>query len=278
MEYVKLNNGIMMPVLGLGTYEGTDIKTAEQSVRSAIDLGYRLIDTAQYYGNEKLIGKALKESAVDRNEIFLTSKIWFNRFEECYDAVLESLRNLQTEYLDLILLHWPFGNTYKAYRDLERLYSEGKVRAIGVSNFHADRLIDIDRYNDVTPAVDQIETNLLCQQKIDHAYMKRMGVAHQSYSPFGQGRINDLFNDSRLLEMAERYGKSTRQIALRFHLQEDVLVIPKTINPERMAQNIDVFDFSLTEADMDILRSFDTGHACAADPADPADVIGADKW
>ena len=144
-----------MPVLGLGTYEGTDKGVALRSVREALDVGYRLIDTAQYYGNEQYIGQAIRQSGVPREDIFLTSKIWFNRFEECYEAVLESLHTLQVDYLDLILLHWPFGNTYKAYRDLERLYEEGKVRSIGVSNFRADRLIDIARYNKVVPAVNQ---------------------------------------------------------------------------------------------------------------------------
>ena len=175
-----------MPVLGLGTYEGTDKGVALRSVREALDVGYRLIDTAQYYGNEQYIGLALKESGVPREEIFLTSKIWFNRFEECYEAVLESLRTLQVDYLDLILLHWPFGNTYKAYRDLERLYEEGKVCSIGVSNFRADRLIDIARYNKVVPAVNQIETNLLCQQRECHEWMSRLGVRHEGYAPFGQ--------------------------------------------------------------------------------------------
>lgn len=263
-----------MPVLGLGTYEGTDSKVADRSVGMALDMGYRLIDTAQFYGNERLIGNALKASSVDRSEIFLTTKIWFNRYEECYEAVHESLRDLQTDYLDLILLHWPFGNVYKAYRDLERLYDEGKVRAIGVSNFHADRLVDIIHYNRIAPAVDQIETNILCQQHIDHGWMQRLGVAHQSYSPFGQGHMNGLLdNDPTLRRIGGKYGKSSRQVVLRYLLQLGVQVIPKTVNAERMAQNIDVFDFKLDDEEMKTLRAFDTGHSVAADPADPDDVF-----
>ena len=267
-----------MPVLGLGTYEGTDKGVALRSVRDALEVGYRLIDTAQYYGNEQYIGQALKESGVAREEVFLTSKIWFNRFEECYEAVLESLRTLQVDYLDLILLHWPFGNTYKAYRDLERLYEEGKVCSIGVSNFHADRLIDIARYNKVVPAVNQIETNLLCQQRQCHEWMKRLGVRHEGYAPFGQGLADDIYADPCLQAIAEEHGKSTRQVALRFLIQQGVTVIPKSARRERMEQNIDVFDFQLTEEEMQRLAAFDRRVPLTCDPAEPGAAWSSDQW
>lgn len=278
MEYIKLNNGIEMPVLGLGTYEGTDKGVALRSVREALDVGYRLIDTAQYYGNEQYIGQAIRESGVPREEIFLTSKIWFNRFEECYEAVLESLRTLQVDYIDLILLHWPFGNTYKAYRDLERLYEEGKVRSIGVSNFRADRLIDIARYNKVVPAVNQIETNLLCQQRQCHEWMERLGVRHEGYAPFGQGLADDIYADPCLQAIAEEHGKSTRQVALRFLIQQGVTVIPKSARRERMEQNIDVFDFQLTEEEMQRLAAFDRRVPLTCDPAEPGAAWSSDQW
>ena len=182
------------------------------------------------------------------------------------------------DYLDLILLHWPFGNTYKAYRDLERLYEEGKVRSIGVSNFHADRLIDIARYNKVVPAVNQIETNLLCQQRECHEWMGRLGVRHEGYAPFGQGLADDVYADHRLMTIAERYGKSTRQVALRFLIQQGVTVIPKSSRRERMEQNIDVFDFRLTDEELQQLIAFDRRIPLTCDPAEPGAAWSSNEW
>ena len=278
MEYVKLNNGITMPQLGLGTFQSNDPKQCEQTILDAIDMGYRLIDTAQGYGNEAAIGNALAKTDVPRKELFIVTKVWFKNYENTRESVLKSLQDLQIDYLDLVLLHWPFGNTYKAWRDLEALYAEGKIRAIGVSNYNADRLLDLVQYNKVVPAVNQIETNLTAQQWDNRKWMDKLGVQHMGYAPFGQGRMDDLYDDPRLKAIAKKYGKTARQVTLRYQLQCGVVVIPKSVHKERLQENILVFDFSLTDEEMQVLRSFDKNTPLIGNPQNPDLVEFSAKW
>lgn len=278
METVKLNNGIIMPMLGLGTFQVTDPETCERNIQEALEIGYRLIDTAQAYGNEEYIGRALAHSSVPREELFLTTKVWFKDYDNAYASVETSLRRLRTDYLDLVLLHWPFGDTYAAWRDLERLYKEGKVRAIGVSNYTADRLIDLVNYNEIVPAVNQIESNLVSQQVETRRWMDKLGIRHQSYAPFGQGHIDSIYEDETLQHIAERYHKTTRQIVLRFLIQSGVIVIPKTVHRERLAENFDVFGFRLLDNEMEILRSYDKASPLIGNPQNPELVMSSIKW
>lgn len=278
METVKLNNGITMPMIGLGTFQVTDPKTCERNVLEALETGYRLIDTAQAYGNEEYIGRALAHSNVPREELFLTTKVWFKDYGNAYASVEASLRRLRTDYLDLVLLHWPFGDTYAAWRDLERLYKEGKVRAIGVSNYTADRLIDLVNYNEIVPAVNQIETNLVSQQVETRRWMDKLDIRHQSYAPFGQGHIDSIYEDETLQRIAERYHKTTRQIVLRFLIQSGVIVIPKTVHRERLAENFDVFGFRLLDNEMEILRSYDKASPLIGNPQNPVLVESSKNW
>ena len=278
MEYVKLNNGITMPQLGLGTFQSNDPKQCEQTILDALELGYRLIDTAQGYGNEAFIGNALAKTDVPREELFVVTKVWFKNYENTRESVLKSLQDLQLDYLDLVLLHWPFGNTYKAWRDLEGLYAEGRIRAIGVSNYNADRLVDLVQYNKVVPAVNQIETNLTAQQWDNREWMDKLSVQHMGYAPFGQGRMDDLYDDPRLTAIAGKYGKTARQVTLRYQLQCGVVVIPKSVHRERLQENIAVFDFSLTDEEMQQLRSLDKNTPLIGNPQSPALVEISAKW
>ncbi len=278
MEIVKLNNGITMPMLGLGTFQVADPETCERNIVEALETGYRLIDTAQAYGNEEYIGRALAHGNVPREELFLTTKVWFKNYDNAYASVEASLRRLQTDYLDLVLLHWPFGNTYAAWRDLEKLYKEGKVRAIGVSNYTADRLIDLMNYNEIVPAVNQIETNLVSQQMETRRWMDKFGICHQSYAPFGQGHINSIYEDETLCHIAERYRKTPHQVVLRFLIQSGVIVIPKTVHQERLAENFDVSDFRLLDNEMEILRSYDKASPLIGNPQNPALVESSKNW
>ena len=272
METVKLNNGIEMPVLGLGTFLLTDPDTCERSISEAIRIGYRLIDTAQGYGNEEYIGRAVAGSDVAREELFITTKVWFKNYEHTRASVEESMRKLQTDYLDLVLLHWPFGNTYAAWRELEELYAAGRIRAIGVSNYTSDRLIDLILYNKVVPAVNQIETNLISQQTEIYRWMKKYRIQHEGYAPFGQGKIDALYDDPVLMYIADRYHKTVRQVVLRFQIQSGVVVIPKTMHPDRLKENFEVFDFGLEANEMEILRSFDKATPLIGNPQDPVTV------
>ncbi len=278
MKTVKLNNGIEMPVLGLGTFLMTEPSECEQNVLNAINIGYRLIDTAQGYGNEAPIGNALSRCGIPREELFITTKVWFRNYEHTRDSVEESLRKLQTEYLDLVLLHWPFGNIYAAWRTLEEMYTEGKIRSIGVSNFNAARLIDLIAYNKVTPAVNQIETNLISQQDENRQWMDKYAIQHQGYAPFGQGRINNLYNDPTLNQIAQKYNKTVHQVVLRFQLQSGVVVIPKSTNAIRMKENFNVFDFELTADEMELLHGFDKATPLIGNPEDPEKVIASLNW
>ena len=272
MEYVTLNNGVKMPMLGYGVYQ-VDAAETERCVLDAIHTGYRAIDTAQSYGNEEAVGSAVKKCGVPRAKLFLTTKVWISNasYEKAKDSIEKSLKNLQTDYIDLLLIHQPFGDYYGAYRAMEEAYRAGKLRAIGVSNFYPDRLIDLCQFAEVTPAVNQVETHVFQQQKTAHEYMKKYGVQHESWGPFAEGR-KDFFTNLVLTEIGVKYGKSAAQTALRFLLQSDVVVIPKSTHKERMEQNLDVFDFTLSQEDMEAIRGLDEGESLFFSHYDPATV------
>lgn len=270
MEYVKLNNGVKMPILGFGVYQIPKEET-KQAVLDAIKVGYRLIDTAQSYFNEKEVGDAIKECGVDRKELFITSKVWIDNYgyEKCKASVLESLKKLQTDYIDLMLLHQPFADYYGAYRALEELYEEGKIRAIGVSNFYPDRLADICLFGrKVVPAVNQIETNPLHQREYDQEVMNKYGVKIEAWAPFGEGR-NNMFSNPTLVEIGKKYNKSAAQVILRWLIQRGVIVVCKSTHLDRIKQNFDVFDFSLTKGDMEKIKKLDTGDSLFFNHQDP---------
>ena len=272
MEYVTLNNGVKMPKLGYGVYQVKN-EACEQCVLDAISVGYRAIDTAQSYGNEEAVGSAVAKCSVPRNELFLTTKVWISNagYEMAKASIDKSLRRLQTDYIDLLLIHQPFGDYYGTYRAMEEAYRAGKLRAIGVSNFYPDRLIDLCQFVEVTPTVNQVETHVFQQQKAAHEYMKKYGVQHESWGPFAEGR-KGFFTNPLLTEIGRKYGKSPAQTALRFLLQSDVVVIPKSTHQERMEQNLNVFDFVLNEADMEAIRQLDTGESLFFSHYDPATV------
>ena len=272
MEYKILGNGVKMPMLGLGTFKINDPEICADSVREAISIGYRLIDTAQCYWNEEYVGKGIAASGVSREDLFITTKVWFKYHDRAYVSVLESMEKLRTDYLDLVLIHWPFADTYKAWRDLEMLYHEGRIRAIGVSNYNADRLVDLISYNEVAPVINQIETNLVCQQRTNRAWMDKLGVAHESYAPFGQGRVDEIYERESILAIAAKYGKTPRQITLRFLIQEGTVVIPKSTHTDRLRENLEVFDFALEPEEMQVLRGFDTGKPLVGTPDNPEKV------
>ena len=277
MNTIPLNNDIQMPMLGFGTFliEGAE---CEESVLTALRNGYRMIDTAEAYGNEEAVGNATQKSGIPREELFLVTKVNFRSYENTRATVKASLEKLKTSYLDLVLLHWPFGNYYAAWRELEKLYQEGKIRAIGVSNFDPDRLIDLIEFNQVAPAVNQIETHLLCQRRTEHEWMEKYHVQHMAYAPLGQGRKNEMFENSALVEIARAHGKTAAQVALRFLMQSDVVVIPKSVHEERIKKNFDVFDFELTADEMAQLVKMDTAVPMIGYPKNPAMVEAAMKW
>ncbi len=272
MEYATLNNGVKMPKLGYGVYQVKN-EECERCVLDAIHTGYRAIDTAQSYGNEEAVGSAVKKCGVPRAELFLTTKVWISNasYEKAKASIEKSLKNLQTDYIDLLLIHQPFGDYYGAYRAMEEAYRAGRLRVIGVSNFYPDRLIDLCRFAEVTPAVNQVETHVFQQQKTAHEYMKKYGVQHESWGPFAEGR-KDFFTNLVLTEIGVKYGKSAAQTALRFLLQSDVVVIPKSTHKERMEQNLDVFDFTLSQEDMEAIRGLDEGESLFFSHYDPATV------
>lgn len=272
MEYITLNNGIKMPVLGYGVYQVKG-EECERCVLDAIDAGYRSIDTAQSYGNEDAVGRAIHRSGIKREELFITTKVWISNggYEPAKASLVESLHRLQTEYIDLVLIHQPFNDYYGTYRAMEEAYKEGWIRAIGVSNFYPDRLVDLCSFAEVKPAVNQVETHVFQQQKQAHEYMVKYGVQHESWGPFAEGR-RDFFTNPVLVEIGAKYGKSIAQTALRFLIQSDVVVIPKTTHKDRMIQNMNVFDFVLSDADMAAIRSLDEGQSLFFSHYDPATV------
>ncbi len=258
MEYVTLSNGVKMPILGYGVYQVTKDE-CERCVMDALEVGYRSLDTAQSYFNEEEVGSAMKKSGIPREEIFLTSKVWVEHYgyEETRKSVEESLRKLQTDYLDLMLLHQPFNDYYGAYRALEDMYDEGKLRAIGVSNFYPDRLVDLASFTRIPPMINQIETHVLNQRTEDNEWMGKYHIAHEAWAPFGEGR-GGLFENKVLKQIGDKYGKTTAQVMLRWNIQRGVIVLPKSTHKERMIQNLDVFDFSLTDEDMGAIAKLDT--------------------
>ena len=280
MLTTTLNNGVTMPMVGFGTYQITDSAQCRESVLAAIEAGYRLIDTAQNYGNERDVGAAVRACGLSRSELFITSKVWFRNHAggACRESVYRSLERLGLDYLDLMLIHWPFGDVYAAWRDLEALYKEGVLRAIGVSNFSPDRLIDLIKYNEVAPAVNQVETHLYCQQKEAHGWMEKYGVVHQGYAPLGQSRINDMFALPCVQTAAKNHGKTPAQVALRFLVQQGIAVIPKSVHPERIRENLDIADFTLTEEEMTALSAVDNAAPMIGTATSPARVESAKNW
>lgn len=277
MLYQEIAAGVSMPMLGFGTFLNTG-DDCERSVAAAIRAGYRLIDTAEAYGNEGSVGRGIRAGGVDRGELFLVTKVNFKSYAHTRETVENSLRMLRTDYLDLVLLHWPFADYYTAWRELEALCAEGKIRAIGVSNFEPDRLVDLIAYNEVKPAVNQIETHLYCQRQREHAWEEKYGVAHMAYAPLGQGRANAMFTESAVRELAAKYGKTPAQILLRRSVQDGVAVIPKSIHEERITENIDIFDFSLTAEEMRALCSLDKASPMIGTPAKAELVEMAMQW
>lgn len=277
MNTITLNNDIQMPMLGFGTFlvEGAE---CEESVLTALRSGYRMIDTAEAYGNEEAVGNAIVKSGIPREDLFIVTKVNFRSYENTLEIVEASLRKLKTSYLDLVLLHWPFGNYYAAWRELEKLYKEEKIRTIGVSNFDPDRLIDLIEFNEITPAVNQIETHLLCQRRTEHNWMEKYHVRHMAYAPLGQGRKNEMFKNPVLLEIAKAHGKTAAQVALRFLMQSGVVVIPKSVHEERIKENFDLFDFELSTGEMEQIVKMDTAVPMIGNPEDPAMVEAAMKW
>ena len=257
MEYAILSNGVKMPMLGYGVYQ-VDKEECERCVLDALKVGYRHIDTAQSYFNEEEVGNAIAKSGIPREQIFLTTKVWVEHYgyEETRKSVLESMRKLKTNYIDLVLLHQPFADYYGAWRALEDLYAEGVIKAIGVSNFYPDRLVDICSFARIKPMVNQVETHPHDQQIEAHEWMKKYGVQHEAWAPFGEGR-GGMFEEPLLVEIGKKYGKTSAQVILRWHLQRGVVAIPKSTHIERMEQNFNIFDFELSEEDMAKIATLD---------------------
>ena len=261
MEYVTLNNGVKMPKLGFGVFQIAK-EDCERSVLDALAVGYRHIDTAQSYANEAEVGNAIAKCGLPREELFITTKVWIDNYgyEKAKASVLKSMEKLQVDFLDLVLLHQPFGDYYGAYRALEELYAAGKLRAIGVSNFAPDRLADIAAFNTVVPQVNQVETNPLSQQRAAQENMIHRGVQIEAWAPFGEGK-SGMFENPVLTEIAGRHGKSVAQVILRWLMQRDVVALAKSTHKERMQENFDIFDFALADADMEKIAGLDTGES-----------------
>ena len=270
MQKVTLNNGVEMPILGFGVYQVPDLDECERSVSQAIEAGYRLIDTAAIYMNEEAVGNAVKKSGVPREEIFVTTKLWISDagYERTKKAFEKSLRKLQLDYLDLYLIHQPFGDVYGAWRAMEELYREGVIKAIGISNFPPDRVMDLIIHNEIVPAVNQIETHPFHQQIETQKFLRENNVQIESWGPFAEGR-NDIFQNKLLRSTGERYGKSIAQVILRWFVQREVVVIPKSVRKERIAENFNIFDFELTAGDMDTIKTLDTKETLFFDHRDP---------
>ncbi len=273
MQTVKLNNGVEMPILGFGVYQVPDGSDCEKAVSEAIEVGYRMFDTAQAYGNEESVGNAIKKSGIAREEFFIVTKVWISNagYEKAKASIDESLRKLQTNYIDLLLIHQPFGDYYGTYRAMEDAYKEGKLRAIGVSNFYPDRFVDLSHFCEIQPAINQVETHVFNQQKAAKEIMKKYNTQIMAWGPFAEGK-NNLFTNETLKEIGDKYGKTVAQVALRFLTQEGVVVIPKSVKKERMEQNFNIFDFTLTGEELDKIRALDLGHSLFFSHYDPATV------
>ncbi len=274
MEYVTLNNGVQMPMVGFGVFE-IPVEQTAGCVFDALETGYRLIDTAQAYYNEKEVGdgiqRSIKELGIRREDIFLTTKVWVTEFgyEKAKASVEESLRKLQTDYLDLVLIHQCLSDYYGAYRALEDLYDEGKIRAIGISNFSAERMADIATFNRIVPAVNQVETHLFWQQYDLHEWMAKYNIQHEAWGPLAQHRLKEILESPIVKQIADAHGKTPAQVALRQHVQRGIVVIPKSVHKERMKQNLDIFDFELTADEMEQLKTLDENKSMWAEYDDP---------
>ena len=270
MEYVTLNNGVKMPIVGFGVFmlQGEE---CENAVTEAIQSGYRLIDTAQAYYNEEAVGNAIAKSGVARKELFITTKVWLTEhdYDKARASVLESMRKLQTDYLDLVLIHQALGNYYAAYHALEDLYKEGKLRAIGISNFSAERMADITEFTEVKPAVNQVETHPYFQQEFLHSWMQRLGIQHEAWGPLGECRLIQLLRTPLLIEIAKRHNKTVAQVMLRWNVQRGIVVIPKTSHVERMKENIGIFDFQLSDKEMKAIATLDEDRSLWLDYDNP---------
>ncbi|HCB92871.1 MAG TPA: 2,5-diketo-D-gluconic acid reductase [Selenomonas sp.] len=269
MEYKTLANGIKMPMVGFGVFQIDDQNVCERAVLDAIEVGYRSIDTAATYLNEEAVGRAVAASGVKREELFITTKLWVqdHGYDSTKRAFDRSLKKLGLDYLDMYLIHKPYGDYYGSWRAMEDLYREGLIKAIGVTSFPSERLLDLFLHNEIKPMVNQIETNIWFQRKEEEAFLKKEGIVHEAWAPFAEGN-NDVFNVPVLKEIGEKYGKSTGQVMLRWLLQRDIIVIPKSVKKERMKQNIDVFDFELTAEDIEKIAMLDTGKSTIHDPQD----------
>jgi diketogulonate reductase-like aldo/keto reductase len=269
MKTVKLNNGVEMPILGFGVYQVPPAET-ENVVFDALQTGYRSIDTAAAYMNEEAVGKAIKRSGIPREDLFITTKLWVQDagYENAKRAFEKSLKKLQMDYLDLYLIHQPFGDVYGSWRAMEELYKDGRIKAIGVSNFHPDRIMDLIVHNEVVPTVNQIETHPFHQQIENQKFLKDNAVQIESWGPFAEGK-NDIFSNGILTSIGKKYGKSVAQVILRWLIQRDVVVIPKSVRKERMAENFDVFNFELTSEDMYTIKTLDTAQSVFLDHRDP---------
>jgi diketogulonate reductase-like aldo/keto reductase len=275
MQTVTLNNGVAMPMLGFGVFQMTDPAECERSVTAALRAGYRLIDTAASYGNEEAVGNAIRQSGIARADLFITTKLWIKDAgrEPAKAAFERSLRRLQLDYLDLYLIHQTYGDVYGSWRAMEELYRDGRIRAIGVSNFHPDRTIDLMLHNEVPPAVNQIETHPFHQQIETQEFLQRNKVQIESWGPFAEGK-NHMFQNEVLRAIATQHHKSVPQVILRWLLQRGVIAIPKSVRPERMAENFAIFDFALSAEDMSAIKSLDTKQSLFFDHRDPEKV----KW
>ncbi|WP_339274601.1 aldo/keto reductase [Paenibacillus sp. FSL W8-0426] len=270
MQTVTLNNGVKMPIIGFGVYQIPDAEECENAVYEALVAGYRLIDTAAGYLNEEAVGRAIKRSGVPREELFITTKLWVQDagYESAKLAFAKSLKKLQLDYLDLYLIHQPFGDYYGAWRAMEDLYREGKIKAIGVSNFLPDRLMDLIVHNEIVPAINQIETHPFYQQIESAAFMKEQGVQHQSWAPFAEG-LNNMFSNEVLASIATKHNKSVAQVVLRWLVQREVVVIPKSVKKERIIENFDIFDFELSADDIEQIAALDTRESLFLSYRDP---------
>lgn len=270
MEYVTLNNGVKMPMIGFGVFQIPESKEAERAVSDALEVGYRMIDTAASYFNEEAVGAAIKSSGIPRDELFVTTKLWVQDYG--YDNTLKafdvSMKKLGLDVLDLYLMHKPYGDYYGSWKALERLYKEGRIRAIGVTSFWNERLADLFNMNEIKPAVNQIETNVWFQQWPSGEFMAKHGIQHEAWGPFAEGN-NGVFKTPLLREIAAKHGKTTGQVMLRWLIQRNVVVIPKTVHRERMEENLNIFDFALDAEDMEQIRTLDTGKSTIYDEMDP---------
>ena len=259
MDYITLNNGLKMPLLGFGTMNIFDEEECTKILKEAYEEGYRLFDCAQIYGNEQIVGSALRKAGISRDEIFLTTKVWFTNFEgeEVRKSLLESMRKLQTDYFDLVFIHWPYGNTYHAYRELEKMYEEGFIKSIGISNYQESQYLDLVHFNKIIPVVNQIKVTLRCQRKQMLEVMNEKGTVLQGYQVFGKEETLPIYEDDKVKSIALKYNKTTRQIAMKYLVQNRISVITRPMEKQYMKDNLNLFDFQLNEEEMSYLSSFD---------------------